>query len=345
MSLNDLLSSNSSKREGSRGNLPGVGSTLLFLLLATGLVIVSCTGLVQSTPVEMESPEAITAPAKTISTIEQPSAILPTEDSLAMYVEVTPTMTITGKVRGVVPEDMVIVLDSEVAEARQAFLLQLRPESKVYDLENREIDLTGIEEGMIIQGSGQEQTEGILLTGHIQVLALPPVPDSPPVQGSPTPVGPITLADVSPDWEQYDLPEFGVKLSIPVDWEISRMPGSYFFVPAAMPSQIYPTQLTVGHRLNVPAQPQAMAATIVEQWRRLTPFDFYTTPVIVSGYEGIALWNLSPATCAGVYVAAHNVVYEFGFYSAFCNEIGDGLNDFGERVLTSIELYPPHNQD
>lgn len=338
MSLTDLLPFNLSKRAGWRDNLPGVSITLLYLMLVIVPVVASCTGLAELGSVETETPGAVTT-----ATIEQSGAITSAEDSLATDIEAGAVITITGRVREVVPADKVIILDSEVIEGRQAFLLQMQPESRVYGLDNLEIDLAGIEEGMIIQVMGQEREDGILLTGRVQVLALPlPALDPPPVQGSPTPVGPITLADVSPDWELYDLPEFGIKLSMPVDWEMSRMPGSYFFAPAAPSGQNYPTQLTVGHQLNVPAEPESLATAITEQWQRLTPLaDFYATSIVVDGYEGVALWNLSPYSCVAVYIAAHDVVYDISFYSAFCNKVGNELNDFGQQVLASIVLYEP----
>jgi hypothetical protein len=279
--------------------------------------------------------------ATAIATTEQPGAIPPPEGTLAGDIEASPAITITGRVRGVVPANKVIVLDSEATEGRQAFLLQLQPESVLHGPDDREIDLTGIAEGMIVQVVGHEEEEGILLAGRIRVLALP-TPGPPPVQGSPTPVGPITLADVSPEWEAYDFPEFGIQLSAPAAWEMSRMPGGYFFAPAAEQGHQYPTQLTVGHRLNVPTEPEAMATDIVEQWQRLTPMaDFYTEPIMVDSYDGIALWNLSPYSCVNVYVAAHGVVYEINFYSAFCNEAGDELTELGQRVLDSMVLHEP----
>lgn len=341
MSLRGLSSFSLSKRPGWHNHISGVGITFLFFLLVIALIIAGCTVPAELRPVETEEPEVETKAADAIATVEQPGTIPSAEGILAGNIEASPAITITGRVRGVVPADEVIVLDSEATEGRQAFLLQLQPESDLYGPDDREIDLAGIAEGMIIQVVGREQEEGILLAGRVRVLAAP-TPDSPPVQGSPTPVGPITLAGVSSDWKVYDFPEFGIQLSMPADWEMSRMPGGYFFAPAAASGLRHPPQLTVGHRLNAPTEPEAMATDIVEQWQRLTPMaDFYAKPIIVDGYEGIALWNLSPYSCVNVYVAAHGAVYEINFYSAFCNEAGDELTDLGQRALASIVLYAP----
>lgn len=150
---------------------------------------------------------------------------------------------------------------------------------------------------------------------------------------------PISLADVSSEWNLYDFPDLGISLSMPSDWEVLRYPESYFFAPI----DTLPIELTIGFKANTPVELASMTEALTEELQNLTPFDFYTMPITVADFEGMAFWNLSPDSCVDIYVPAHGVVHQISFYSTFCNEAHDQLNEVGQRVLSSIELYPPTN--
>jgi hypothetical protein len=61
----------------------------------------------------------------------------------------------------------------------------------------------------------------------------------------------------------------------------------------------------------------------------------------ISGIESAAFWNMSPASCVDLFIPSHNTVRQISFYSTFCNETLDQLNEVGQMILDSIVLYPP----
>lgn len=155
-----------------------------------------------------------------------------------------------------------------------------------------------------------------------------PLPPSPP---------PLTLADVSAEWTRHDLAEWGVSLSMPADWEKGRMPGFFGFTPPTGGN----AQLTVGLESHAPVELAALTEMLQADWLNRTPLDFYMTPITVAGVEGVAVWNTSPYVCADVYLPGDGIVHHISFGAPFCNEARDQLNEVGQKVLDTIELYAP----
>jgi hypothetical protein len=171
------------------------------------------------------------------------------------------------------------------------------------------------------------ETAAAVSTGSPQVTTEGPLPPTP-----------ISLSDVSSEWVLHQFPELGISLSMPADWPVSPLEGSFFFAPTNSSS---PVQLTIGPKANVPIELQPMIDTLKQEWSNLTPFDFYTTPITVDGLEGIAFWDVSPQLCTEIYLPANDVVRQIGLYSNFCNETGDQLNEVGLKIVDSIEIYQP----
>lgn len=251
------------------------------------------------------------------------------------------TATVTGTVRHVVPPDNMIIINRETGEGGQAIAVEA--DSILVNKEGSPLTLREIDRDMLIQATGRPREEDFLVAQRVMVLETP-APDpagTATARASPAPPTPITLSDVSSRWRPHEFPERGIRLSMPADWKAMRMPGAYFFEPVTITSNVYKTQLTVSGKLNVPSTLPEMGEALKEEWQRLTPHAFYTTPVTVDGREGLAFWNISAAICTRVYVPAHDFVHSITFYTTFCNETGDGLNEVGQKILASIAFFPP----
>lgn len=151
------------------------------------------------------------------------------------------------------------------------------------------------------------------------------------------PATPMTLAGITGEWAAYDLSEWGLALSLPAGWENSRMPGGMFFKPPSGGN----FELTVGFQGNAPAELGALTDMLTDDWPSRTPLEFYSTPIMAGGVTSVAFWNTSPYVCADVYIPADGVVRAISFGASFCNEAHDHLNEVGQKVLESVELYPP----
>lgn len=152
-----------------------------------------------------------------------------------------------------------------------------------------------------------------------------------------TSLSPLTLDDVAAEWTRHDFAAWGLSLSMPSDWESRRMPEAFFFVPPTGGN----VQLTVGLQGNAPAELAAMTAMLTEDWTYRTPLDFYTTSITVGNVAGLAIWNTSPTVCADVYLPADGIVRHISVGAVFCNEARDQFNEVGQKVLDTIEVYPP----
>ena len=320
-------------RLGSQNN-PLQYIALAIFKLGMFLLIAGCTPQQEAAP----TPTA-TDPSPEAATVENPTF---TPEGIDL--EDNSTVTFVGTVRDVVPDDNMIIIEGETIQGEpveENLAVSMGPESVLVDKENHVLALTEIRRGTRIQATGHTREEDFLVAQHVVVLEEPPVIiETPSPQPTPAPPTPIALSDVSSTWIPHHFPELGIGLSMPEDWEIARVPGAYFFEPAGTTNRAYTAHLSVSGQGNVPTELPGMSEALIEQWQGLTRHPFYTTPIIVDGYEGLAFWNLSPISCVYIYVPAFDFVHALTFYSTFCNEAGDQLNEVGQKILESVELHP-----
>ena len=148
---------------------------------------------------------------------------------------------------------------------------------------------------------------------------------------------PLALSDVATDWARHDFAEWGLALSMPVDWKKERMPGFFSFTPPAGDN----AQMTVGLQDSVPTELPALTGALEASWGSLTPLDFYITPITVADIDSLAIWNTSPTICADVYIPAHGIVRHLTLGAIFCNETRDWFNEVGLKILDTVEIDAP----
>lgn len=308
---------------------------LIFLVV---LLIAGCSPSQEATIGQAGVAPSIIAPGTLTTLSSEPTMTATFTPSVGEELPITDTdglesnrtLTVTGMVAFVVPADNFVFL-YEMPEGIGVIALQ--PESQLVDVSGETLTLAGVQPGTMIQATGYEEG-GQLITERMLVVATPsPTMPTLTPQPSPAPATPISLANVSPEWIVYDFPDLGTTLSMPSDWEMLRWPDGYFFSPT---TKSVDRQLAILLKGNVPVELPAMTEALTEEYAYLTS----PIPIWVSGFEGIAFWNISPYTCTVIYVPAHGVVHHLAFFSTFCNETGDQLNEVGQKILDSIQFYP-----
>jgi len=255
-------------------------------------------------------------------------------------------ITIRGVVLAVEPPGNLIVLE-EQTEGFKAIVLEDSGELALGD--GSIMTMEEIRRGMSIQISGVGREDGVLVAYRILVSIDPSVTATPrPPQSSPAPPTPLSLSSISSEWSAYEFSEFGLRLSMPTDWGMLRMPGAYFFAPVSSTglngNQIDGTQLTISLKPYVPVELETMTEALIQEWQDLSPrSEFSTTSFIVDGVEGVAFWGLSEATCVDIYVPAYSNVHQISFLSTFCNEPRTQLNEVGQKIVDSIQFSAPTN--
>lgn len=147
----------------------------------------------------------------------------------------------------------------------------------------------------------------------------------------------MSLSGIAGEWTDHDFADIGLMLSMPAEWEASRIPETYVFTPPTGGN----SELTVGLQGNAPPELMALTEWMTEQWDDLTPLEFFESSITVGGVASVAFWNTSPYICTDIYIPAHGIVRHISFGASFCNEAHDQLNEVGQKVLDSIAVYPP----
>jgi hypothetical protein len=182
------------------------------------------------------------------------------------------------------------------------------------------------------------------LTSHVPASLATDVPSASPspVQAiTATPPWPVaTLPPVVDDWTLHDLPEVGVRLSLPTSWAVIRMPGFYMAGPEAeMSISTAAGGVTIGFVDHVPLNLPDLTAEMAQRLQDQHAAEIHPAQIEIGAHEGLAFWEL-PSVCLTVYVPAHGLVHEITLMPPFCDSGEHQLHPIGEHILESIEFFP-----
>lgn len=171
-------------------------------------------------------------------------------------------------------------------------------------------------------------------------------------EGKPTPSGggqalfPFPTATLPPlqevSWRLYELPEIGIRLRIPAEWEMLRMPGGGGIFAAGGEYRIYVAFCCE----ELPRTMSDLQAALGPYYRDV----FHEEEVVIvpmegPHWQGIGVWPRSnPEVCLDVYILTPEMIREISLFSVFCESGKERLVPLGQAILDSIEIFPPSGE-
>jgi hypothetical protein len=182
----------------------------------------------------------------------------------------------------------------------------------------------------------------------------PPFTFTPPVavEGKPTPPGgkkpwtpppTFTLPPPRTSWQVYELPEAGIRLQVPSEWKVFRQPGAYRVVVTGEGEYYEERVMVTFCCVELPRTLPEFQEAIGPYWRTLHAENFVVKPLQGKGWQGVAVWHL-PNICLDVYIPSPEIVRQITFWPILCEPDGEHLVPLGQKILDSIEIFPPSGE-
>lgn len=181
---------------------------------------------------------------------------------------------------------------------------------------------------------------------------VPTVTPSVVVEGKPTPPGgeqpwtpppTFTLPDPQTSWQVHEFPEVGVRLQVPSEWTVWRDPGRYSIVVTGDGGYYE-------DRVHVTSCCDELPRTLPEFQEALGPYlqtlhaeNAVIRPAQGQGWQGVAVWG-QPYICLQVYIPTTDIVRLITFSPILCESDGEHLVPLGQRILDSVEIFPPRGE-
>ncbi len=169
------------------------------------------------------------------------------------------------------------------------------------------------------------------------------------VEGKPTPPGGVkpstppptfTLPAVQTSWQVHEFPELGVRLQIPSEWKVFREPGGYLGVVTG-PGEYYEYRVMVAFCCEeLPRSLDEFQEAIVPYWQTLHAENFVVNRLEGKGWQGVAVWHL-PHSCLNLYLPSLEIIRQITFWPILCEPDMEHLGPIGQKILDSIEIFPP----